>query len=139
MSNAVHGRLGVFKVDDSGGTLRDISNHVNKITLNRDAPEIDVTTFQDTARSYIADFDGAEINIEGNANSTVMGYLHPIVGQTATVSFEYGPEGSATGKRKMTGEAVCTGVTEDTAPVGTQVKFTAKFRVFGAITFGTYA
>jgi len=138
MSNAVHGRLTDFRIDDSGGTLRDISNHVNKVSLNRDAPEIDVTTFQDTARSYIADFDGAEINIEGNANATVMGYLHPVVGQAATLSFQYGPEGTATGKRKMTGECVCTGLTEDGAPAGQQNKFTAKFRVAGAITFSTY-
>lgn len=137
MSNAVHGRLGRFSIDDIGGTLRDISAHVNKVTLNRDAPEIDTTTFTNTARTYLADFDGAEVMIEGNANATVMGYLHPIVGQAAG-TFEWGPEGNATGKRKMSGECVCTSVTEDTAPQGQQNKFTAKFRVDGAITFNTY-
>lgn len=137
MSNAVHGRLGSFSIDDSGGSLRDISAHVNSVNLNRDAPEIDTTTFQNTAKTYIADFDGAEITIEGNANSTVMGYLHPIVGQAAG-SFAWGPEGTASGKRKMTGECVCTGVTESAVPQGKQNTFTAKFRVDGAITFGTY-
>lgn len=137
MSNAVHGRLGSFSIDDSGTTLRDISAHVNSVNLNRDAPEIDTTTFQDTAKTYIADFDGAEISIEGNANATVMGYLHPIVGQAAG-SFVWGPEGTASGKRKMSGECVCTGVTESAAPQGKQNMFTAKFRVDGAITFGTY-
>lgn len=137
MSNAVHGRLGDFRIDDSGGTLRDISNHVNKVTLNRDAPEIDTTTFQDTSKTYIADFDGATISIEGNSNATVMGYLHPIVGQAAG-SFQWGPEGTASGKRKMTGECVCTGLNEDVAPTGKQNTFTATFRVDGAITFGTY-
>ena len=138
MSNAVHGRLGVFKIDDSGGTPQDISAHLNKVDLNRDAPEIDTTTFQNTAKTYIADFDGAEIMIEGNANATVMGYLHPLVGQAAG-SFEWGPEGSASTKRKMTGECVCTSVQENTAPQGQQNKFTAKFRVDGAITFGAYS
>lgn len=139
MANAVHGKLTDFRIDDSGGTLRDISNHVNQVSLNRDAPEIDTTTFQDTARTYIADFDGAELSFEGNANATVMGYLHPIVGQAATVSFQYGPEGSASGKRKMTGECTVTNVTESGAAAGQQNRFTARARVVGAITFGTYA
>jgi hypothetical protein len=137
MANAVHGRLGDFRIDDSGGTLRDISNHVNNVSLNRDAPEIDTTTFQDTSKTFIADFDGASISIEGNANATVMGYLHPIVGQAAG-TFNWGPEGTASGKRKMTGECVCTGVTENAVPAGKQNTFTATFRVDGAITFTTY-
>lgn len=138
MANGVHGRLGDFRIDDSGGTLRDISNYVASVSLNRDAPEIDTTTFQDTSKTYIADFDGAEISIEGNANATIMGYLHPIVGQAATVTFNWGPEGTASGKRKMTGEAVCTGVTENAVPQGKQNMFTSKFRVSGSITFTTY-
>lgn len=137
MANAVHGRLGDFRIDDSGGTLRDISTHVSKVTMNRDAPEIDTTTFQNGSRDYIADFDGATISIEGNANATVMGYLHPIVGAAAG-TFNWGPEGTTGGYRKMTGECVCTGVVEDTAATGQQNKFTATFRVSGAITFTTY-
>lgn len=138
MSNAVHGKLTDFRIDDSGGTLRDISNHVNKVTFNRDAPEIDVTTFQDTARTYIPDFDGATLSIEGNANATVMSYLHGILGLSATSTFNYGPEGTASGKRKMTGECVCINVTEDGAAAGKQNTFTAQFRVSGAVTFTTY-
>lgn len=137
MANGVHGRLGDFRIDDSGGTLRDISNYVSSVSLNRDAPEIDTTTFQDTAKTYIADFDGAELSIEGNSHATVMGYLHPIVGQAAG-TFNWGPEGTASGKRKMTGECVCTGVTENAVPQGKQNMFTAKFRVSGSITFTTY-
>lgn len=138
MSNAVHGRLGDFRIDDSGGTLRDISNHVNSVNLNRDAPEIDVTTFQDTARTYIADFDGATLTIEGNANATVMNYLNGILGLTTTSTFNWGPEGTGTGKRKMTGECVCTNLTDGAVPQGRQNNFTATFRVSGAITFTTY-
>jgi hypothetical protein len=138
MANGIHGRLTDFRLDDSGGTLRDISNYVNKVSLNRDAPEIDTTTFQDTARTYISDFDGAEISFEGNAHAIVMGYLHPVLGQAATLTFNYGPEGTASGKRKMTGEAVLTALAEDGQATGQQNKFTAKLRVVGAITFTTY-
>lgn len=137
MANAIHGRNGDFRIDDSGGSLRDISRHVMSVSMDRDAPEIDTTTYQATAREFIADFSGATISIEGNANSTVMGYLHGIVGQAAG-SFQWGPEGTTAGYRKMTGECVCTKVAENTAAAGQQNKFTATFRVDGAITFGTY-
>lgn len=136
MSNAVNSKLTDFRIDNSGGTLTDISVHCDSVQLNREAPEIDVTTFQDTARSYIADFDGAELTVSGNANATVMTVLHGIVGLN-TSSFQWGAEGTATGKRKMTGETVCLSVT-DGGQIGQANKFQARFRVVGAITFGTY-
>ena len=137
MSNAVNAKLTDFRVDNSGGTLTDISTYLTSAQLSRSAPEIDVTTFQDTARSYIPDFDGAELSIEGNAHATVMAQLHAILGQSATVSFQYGPEGSATGKRKMTGEATLLDI-QDSGQIGQANQFTARFRVVGGITFGTY-
>lgn len=138
MSNAVHGKLTDFRLDDSGGTLRDISAYTNKVSLSRESPEIDVTTFQDTARTYILDFDGATLSVEGNSSATVMGYLHGVLGQAATLTFNYGPEGTASGKRKMTGECVMTSLVEDGAATGKQNTWSASFRVSGAITFTTY-
>lgn len=137
MSNAVHSKNLDFRVDDSGGTLRDISNHINDIGFSGSAPEIDTTTFQDAARTFIPDFKGREISISGNANATVMGYLWGIWGLETTSTFNYGPEGTASGKRKYTGELVCVDVQEQ-GSVGSQVKFTAKFRVSGAVTETTY-
>ena len=138
-TTAVHGRNTVVKVDDSGGTLRDISNQVRNCSFQRNANEIDVTAFQDTGRVYLADFPDATFNFEGNAAATVMGYLHGIVGQEATVSVEYGPEGSASGKRKFTFEGVLTSLTESGASVGQANQFQAALRVSGGITLGTYA
>lgn len=136
---AVHGRLTVVKVDDSGGTLRDISNQVRNSSLQNSAQEIDVTAYQDTARQYISDFPDGTFNLEGNANATVMGYLYGILGQAATVSVEYGPEGSASGKRKYTFEAVLTQLNDAGASTGQANQFTATFRVAGAVTVGTYS
>ena len=137
MANAVHGRLTDFRIDNIGGVLQDISRYVNKVSMDRDAPEIDVTNFQAGSREFIADFDGAEITIEGHAIAAVMNILHPLVGQAAG-TFNWGPEGTATGKSKRTGEVVCTNVHEEGAAVGQANKYTAKFRVDGAITFTTY-
>lgn len=137
--SAVHGKNTVVKIDDSGGTLRDITNQVTQSSLNRNAQEIDVTAYADTSREYILDFPDAMFNFEGNAAATVMGYLHGILGQDATVSVEYGPEGSGTGKRKFTFEGRLTQLNESGQAVGSQNKFTAAVRVTGAITLGTYS
>lgn len=137
---AVHGRLTSIAVDDSGGTSRDISNQVRNSSLQISAQEIDVTAYQDTAKKFIADFQDGTFNIEGNAAATVMGYLYGIVGlTTGTVSVIYGPEGSATGKRKYTFEAVCTNLNDSGASQGQANQFQATFRVDGVVTVGTYA
>jgi hypothetical protein len=137
MSNAVHSKNTDFRVDDSGGTLRDISNYVSDVQFSKSAPEINTTTFQDTAETFIPNFPSAEFSISGNAHATVMGYLYGIHGSETTSSFQYGPEGTASGKRKYTGEIVCLDVSES-GSVNQQNKFTAKFRVSGSVSASTY-
>lgn len=136
---AVHGRLTRVWIDNSGGTLTDISNQVRTSSLQNSAQEIDVTAYQDTARQYISDFPDGTFNIEGNAAATVMAHLYGIHGQAATVSVEYGPEGGASGKRKYTFEAVQTSLNDSGAATGQANQFTASYRIAGAVTVGTYA
>lgn len=136
-TTAVHGRNTIIKITDSGGTLRDISSQVKQHNLNREAPELEVTAYTASGREYIADFDGATLTFEGNAAATVMGYLHGALG-VADRAFEIGPEGSTTGKRKMTGNLVLTAVNESGAAVGQANQFSCTARVSGAITFTTY-
>ena len=55
-----------------------------------------------------------------------------------TLSFEYGPEGSASGRIKYTGECIMTSY-EVSAAVGDAVQASADFQVTGAITRGTWS
>lgn len=137
--SAIHGRLTSIKIDNSGGTLTDISNQIKTSSLQNSAQEIDVTAYQDTARQYISDFPDGTFNIEGNAAATVMAHLYGILGVSQTLSVEYGPEGSATGKRKYTFESVMTALNDSGASTGQANQFTATFRVAGAVTVGTFA
>ena len=56
---------------------------------------------------------------------------------TATASFEYGPEGSTTGKVKFTGECWLTELSID-ASVSDRVPIAASFQVDGVVTVGVY-
>jgi hypothetical protein len=133
-----HGKNASFKVDNSGGTLTDISNTLNSVTFPREIETLETTSFGSSTRSYVVGFSDATISIEGSFDATVDAHLAGILGQEASVSFEYGPEGTTTGLVKYTGEALMTSY-ETSAGVGDIVTFSAEFQVTGAITRGTFS
>lgn len=132
-----HGKSAVFKIDDSGGTLRDISDACNSITFPREAEVLETTSFGSSDRTYIVGFKNGTISVEGSFDATYDGYLAGILGQDATVSFEYGPEGSTSTRTKYTGECLLTSY-ETSAGVGDVVSFSASFQISGAVTRTTW-
>ncbi len=132
-----HGSKAVFKLDNSGGTLTDISAYVTSVGFSPKADTVEVSTLGDTAKDYIAGLKDATISIEGPFDPTVDAILNAALGASATKSFEYGPQGSTTGNVKYTGEAICTGYEISTGMDGAGT-FSAELQVSGAITRGTY-
>ncbi len=133
-----HGKNSVFKVDNSAGTLTDISNVLNNVSMPREIETVETTSFGSSYRTYVVGFQNATISVEGTWDATVDAHLAGILGQDATVSFEYGPEGSSAGYIKYTGEAYVTSY-ETSGAVGEVVTFSAELQVSGAITRGTYS
>lgn len=134
-----HGKNAVFKVDNSGGTLTDISTYIHEVTLPRSIETAETTTFGVTggSKTYVTGLNDATISISGKFHATVDAHLAGILGQDASVSFEYGPAGSTAGYVKFTGEAIMTKY-DLSSPVGDVVTFSADFQVTGSITRGTY-
>jgi hypothetical protein len=132
-----HGKNASFKVDNSGGTLTNISDTLNSVTFPREIETLETTSFGSSTRSYVVGFSDATISIEGSFDATVDAHLAGILGQEASVSFEYGPEGTTSGQVKYTGEAFMTSY-ETSAGVGDIVTYSAEFQVTGAITRGTF-
>ena len=60
-----------------------------------------------------------------------------VVGQSATLSFQYSPEGTTSGKVKYTGEAIMTNYSLS-SPVGDVVAWSCDLQVSGAVTRGTH-
>jgi hypothetical protein len=133
-----HGKAAVFKVDNTAGTLTDISNTLNSISFPREAETLETTSFGSSDRSYVVGFKNQTISVEGSFDATVDAHLAGILGQEATVSFEYGPEGSTSPNVKYTGEALMTSY-ESSAGVGDIVSYSAEFQITGAVTRGTYS
>lgn len=133
-----HGKAAVFKVDNSSGTLTDISNTLNSVSFPREAEVLETTSFGSSDRSYVVGFKNQTISVEGSFDATVDTHLSAILGQEASVSFEYGPEGSTSTFTKYTGECLMTSY-ETSAGIGDIVSYSAEFQITGAVTRGAYA
>lgn len=134
-----HGKAAVFKLDDSGGNLRDLSSYLNDVSMPRDIETAETTTFgvSGSAKTYITGLTDATISISGLFDATADGYLAGVVGQAATLSFEYGPTGSTASMIKYTGECILTSY-EVSASVGDSVQASADLQVTAAITRTTW-
>ena len=132
----VHGSDSVFKLDNAGGSLTDISTYVNNVDFPETADVAETSTLGASNKTYIVGLKDATISLGGLFDATVDAILGAVVGQSATLSFEYSPEGTGSGKVKYTGECILTSYTLS-SPVGDVVGFSADLQVSGAVTRGT--
>ena len=130
-----------IEVDDSGGTPRNLSAYIDEIgPLGQEVSLLDVTGLNDTAQRVIPGVEpGQELVLRGAFDDTstngVDAVLSGIVGKTVTVS--YGPAGSSSGQRKITGEFLCLSY-RVISKLGDQVRFEARFKQDNAITLTTW-
>ena len=134
MPTFTHGKSAAFKIDDSGGTLRDISNVLTDVAVSRTADVAEVSAFSNSSKAYVAGLKDATITISGSFDATVDGYLKGILG--ASGSFEFYPIGTTGGNPKASGECIMTSY-DRTPDVGGAVTFSAAFQVSGDVTEGT--
>lgn len=127
-----HGKDAVFKIDDSGATLRDISSVINSTSLSRSAETAEVTAIGGSnSKSYIPGLRDATISVEGMADVTTSGYLDGVLG--VVTDFEFYPAGTASGQVKYSGTAILTSL-ETGAEVGGAVSVSGEFQVTGDVT-----
>ena len=133
----VHGKDSVFKLDNASGSLTDISTYVNNVDFPETADVSETTTLGADNKTYIAGLKDATISLSGLWDATADAIFGAVVGQSATLSYEYSPEGTASGKVKYTGEAILTSYAIS-SPVGDAVGYSADLQVSGAVTRGTH-
>ena len=133
-----HGKSTAFKVDNSSGTLTDISNTLTDVTFPQTIETAETTAFGASAKTYIVGLTDSTISVSGTWDATVDAHLAGILGQAASVSFEYGPEGTTSTYIKYSGECYLTSY-EKSGSVGDAVKYSAEFQVTGAVTRGTWS
>ena len=133
----VHGKDSKFKLDNSSGSLTDISSYVNNVDFPETADVAETSALGSSNKSFVVGLKDATIGLTGLWDSTADAIFGAVVGQSATLSFEYSPEGTASGKVKYTGEAIMTNYSIS-SPVGEVVGYSADLQVSGAVTRGTH-
>ena len=133
----VHGKSSVFKLDNASGSLTDISAFVNNVDFPETADVAETSVLGASNKTYIVGLKDATISLSGLFDATADAIFGAVVGQTATLTFEYSPEGTASGKIKYTGECILTNYAMS-SPVGDVVAYSADLQVSGAVTRGTH-
>ena len=138
-----HSKLSVVKLDTAGGVLTTISTYCNKCETPRELDLKKTTTFGATDHTYITGFADATVKLGGPWSREIDQHMSPIfaafkAGTLASVSFEYGPEGSDALDIKYSGELVMTSFSGAKADVENVEEWEAEFQVTGGITVGAY-
>jgi predicted secreted protein len=133
----VHGKDSVFKLDNASGSLTDISAFVNNVDFPETADVAETSVLGASNKTYIVGLKDATIGLTGFFDATADAIFGAVIGQSATLSFEYSPEGTASGKIKYTGECILTNYALS-SPVGDAVAYSCDLQVSGAVTRGTH-
>lgn len=133
----VHGKSADFRLDNSGGSLTDISAYLDNVSFPQPIETAETTTFGASSKSYIVGLKDSSISLSGKWDSTVDAQIAAVLGQAASLSFQYGPAGTTVSNIKYTGECYVTSY-DVSAPVGDVVTFSLELQVTGAVTRGTY-
>jgi|TARA_R110000744_G_scaffold274133_1_gene387318 hypothetical protein len=135
MPTFVHGKSTFFSIDDTGGTVRDISNTLTSVDFPETIDTAETTAFGATSKSYIVGLRDATISVSGMFDATVDGYF--IGTEPATRSFVFGPAGDTSGYVKYSGECILTSYSLS-SPVADVDTYSADFQVTANVTRGTF-
>ena len=128
-------------VEDAGGALRDLSPWVERVgPLGRELAAHDVTGVNDAAARTVAGPEAAQaFTLSGRWDDTPGigpdAVLSGVVGRAVRV--EYGPVGSASGQRRVSGRFVCLSY-RISSKAGEPVRFEAAFRQDGPVELGVW-
>ena len=139
----VHGKNAYIRLDNSAGSLTDLSSITNEISYSQSIETADTSTYGTNAKTYITGQNDATVSLSGLFSATsatvIEGTIDALIaGTNASATLEFGPEGNGTGKKKYTMEVIITSY-EIGAPVSDVVSLSVEFQRTGATTVGTYS
>ena len=116
-----------------------LSDKVSSCDFSQTQDLPDATAFNGNgARSFVVGLREGEFAMEFFWDATVDAHLNGLFGNQTPVNYQYGPDGSSTGKRKYTGTLFVMNVSTP-ATVGDIKKVNATFKLNGAPTATTFA
>lgn len=136
-----HGRNAYFAVDNSGGTLTNLTSMLREANHSKSVDLAETSAFGTFDKTFVVGMREGRVSVSGMFSAAAASDVDPvlagILGQEASVTFEYGPEGNTSGYTRYTGECYLTSY-EINAAIGDMVSLSAEFQVTGAVTRNTF-
>jgi hypothetical protein len=132
-----HGKDTDWRLDNAAASLIDLSAYTDSVDFPQEVDEAETSVFGLSSKAFIVGLQSTSISIGGPFDPVVDLQLTAVVGQTASLSFQYGPQGTTGGQRQYTGECFLTRYNPNSG-VGDAARWTAELRVTGDVTRGTY-
>lgn len=128
-TNVVHGMSKLFKIDNSGGSLTDISTAIDDVTIGRSTDEADAGGGGVDKVTKLGK-KSADLSISGTVTAGAGEAYLVLVGVwgSSGLDFEFGPGGSGAGQPKTVGKCHIANV-ETKSDANGVPKFTAKGKV----------
>ena len=135
-------KVSKFLIDDTGSVLRDLSGYITDVRGLPGLRELnEVTALGDSGARFVPGLEDVTITLSGIFdNTTTSGpdaVLGPLRTHSSAVDFEYGPEGTTTGKIKYSGTCWVLSY-ELRSRVGNRVEWSATLQVESTVTRGTF-
>ena len=134
----VHGKNAYFALDNSGGTLTDISAYINDISFPQSIETAETTAFGATSKTYIVGLKDSTVSLSGMFDSTLDAHIQGVLGQSATLSFKFGTNGDTASATNpiYSGECIVTSY-DVSPPVGDVVPVSIELQVTGDVSRAT--
>ena len=132
----VAGKNAVLKLDNSGGSLVDLSAYLTDVSVSLDTATAETTSFGDSDTEVMVTLGSGSVSATGLFDATLLAHLGAVRGQAASLSYEFYPAGTTSGLPKISGECVLTAI-GPAASVGGAEGLNFSLDCTGAQTIGT--
>ena len=132
----VAGKDAVFKLDNSGGSLVDLSTYITDGSHSLDTATAETTSLGKDDTTLIATIGSASLSVTGLFDATLLAHLGAVRGSSSSLSYEFYPAGPTSGLPKVSGECVLTNMSPS-ASVGGVEGLSFSLECTGAQTIGT--
>lgn len=137
-----HGKKQAFKLDNSAGVLVALTSYIRDIAMPRGLDTAEVSVLNTDDKAYIPGQGDGTISLSGPLDPVLDAHMDGVLtalknGTLATASFEYGPQGSASGAVRYYGECILTSY-EPGGGVGGAMEWSAECQLSGAVTRGVW-
>lgn len=131
-----HGKDGVFKLDNNGGSLQTLTTHTDGFALEQsvESDRSDTLGVRFEQHTYGLR-DNGSIPIGGPYNETIHAHIMGLKNKSATSSFENHPSGTVTPQAKQSGECRLVSYSVE-VDLPSTVRYSSELKVSGAVTDG---